>query len=193
MRKLAAIILLIGGTWIAGLIWFAANMPHQREAAPIRTDAIVVLTGGTERLEMGLELLKNGYGDKLFVSGVHKAVNQSDLLGGPGGKWTSYGDKVFLGYAATDTMGNAYETAAWIRGEGLTSLTLVTAGYHMPRSLLELTYVIPDVKINTYPVFPASVKQDAWWLWPGTASLVAREYTKYLLAHLRQWLQNLAN
>jgi hypothetical protein len=29
------------------------------------------------------------------------------------------------------------------------------------------------------------VKSD-WWRWPGTTSLIAREYTKYLLTWLRQ-------
>ncbi|MEA2985769.1 MAG: hypothetical protein QOD94_2023, partial [Alphaproteobacteria bacterium] len=27
--------------------------------------------------------------------------------------------------------------------------------------------------------------QDEWWLWPGTASLIALEYSKFLLAAAR--------
>jgi uncharacterized SAM-binding protein YcdF (DUF218 family) len=87
--------------------------------------------------------------------------------------------------AADDTRGNAVETAAWIREQGFGSLRLVTANYHMPRSLLEFRHAMPDIEIVPHPVFPENFKQDEWWLWPGSASLLASEYSKYLVALLR--------
>ncbi|MND03177.1 hypothetical protein D3C83_228760 [compost metagenome] len=40
-----------------------------------------------------------------------------------------------------------------------------------------------------HAVFPSHVKSD-WWRWPGTTSLIAREYTKYVLTWARQSLEN---
>ena len=65
------------------------------------------------------------------------------------------------------------------------SLSLVTANYHMPLSLLIFRAVMPDITIEPHPIAPESVKLDDWWLYPGTASLLATEYDKYLFAQLR--------
>src|SRR5690606_33278403 len=95
---------------------------------------------------------------------------------------------IVLGYAAESTEGNATETAAWMAKEKFRSLRLVTANYHMRRSLLEFQGVMPDVEVVPHPVFPDAVKQDRWWLWPGTALLITTEYMKYLVALARQGL-----
>ena len=60
--QLAAVLAL---TWLAGLVWFASTSPREppppgSAEAERRTDAIVVLTGGSERLAAGLELLSEG-------------------------------------------------------------------------------------------------------------------------------------
>ena len=39
--------------------------------------------------------------------------------------------------------------------------------------------------IRDSPVFAENVKQQQWWAWPGTASLVINEYNKYLVALIR--------
>ncbi|MDP6952784.1 MAG: YdcF family protein, partial [Alphaproteobacteria bacterium] len=74
--------------------------------------------------------------------------------------------------------------AAWMAKEGYRSLRLVTAAYHMPRSLLEFHRAMPDLRLIPHPVFPDSVRLDAWWRHPGTVALLASEYAKYLLAHV---------
>ena len=87
--------------------------------------------------------------------------------------------------SAVDTTANAIETAAWARQQGIASIRLVTAAYHMPRSLLEFRQAMPMATIVPHPVFPESVKQLDWWAWPGTAALVISEYNKFLLAWAR--------
>ena len=44
---------------------------------------------------------------------------------------------------------------------------------------------MPGVRIVPHAVFPVTVKSD-WWRWPGTARLIAREYTKFVVAWARQ-------
>jgi hypothetical protein len=58
----------------------------------------------------------------------------------------------------------------------------------MPRALLELKRALPGMRIVEHPVFPAGFRQDDWWRWPGSASLVVLEYNKYLAARVRHAL-----
>ena len=183
-RWLGAGILGAGILWAAGFVWFAATIPD-RVADPLTpTDAIVVLTGGAQRLSTGVELLQAGLAKKLFVSGVYHGVDVAEILRlsrlSPGEMECC----VVLGYAADDTIGNALETAAWMAKERFRSLRLVTASYHLRRSLLLMRAAMPDAVILPHPVFPPQFRQDAWWQWPGTASLIVSEYSKLFLAQL---------
>jgi uncharacterized SAM-binding protein YcdF (DUF218 family) len=92
---------------------------------------------------------------------------------------------VSLGYEAETTYGNAQETARWVERNDFASVRLVTAAYHMPRSLLEFRRRMPEVTIVPHPVFPDHVKQDEWWRWPGSTHLLVGEYAKYLVARVR--------
>src|SRR3546814_14678895 len=67
--------------------------------------------------------------------------------------WSSDVCSSDLGYEADNTRGNAVETAAWMKDQDFTSLRLVTATYHMPRSLLEFRRPMPDIEIVPHPVF----------------------------------------
>jgi len=171
--------------WIAGLVWFTGILPAPGPERPGKSDAIVVLTGGSDRLAAGLRLLSEGRGKKLFVSGVYRGVDVAALLRVAQKSPQDVECCVILGYAADNTSGNARETAEWMAREGYTSLRLVTASYHMPRSILEFRRAMPGVTIVPHPVFPERFRQAQWWRWPGTAAIIASEYTKYLLARLR--------
>jgi uncharacterized SAM-binding protein YcdF (DUF218 family) len=176
--------------WLAGLVWFADTMPSEIADPSSPTDAIVVLTGGSQRFDAGLDLLAAGKAKKLFVSGVHHGVEIADLLHlAHRPPDAVLPDEltccIVLGHAADSTVGNALETAAWMRQEGYHSLRLVTAGYHMRRSLFEFARAMPEIRIIANPVFPEQVKLADWWAWPGTAALIVGEYHKYLAARLR--------
>jgi len=171
--------------WLGGLIWFAATLPNEVAEPTRETDAIVVLTGGSGRMREGLELLARHRAKKLFVSGVYRGVEVQELLTISQQSPRELECCVVLGYEADNTSGNAIETAQWMGEQGYRSLRLVTASYHMPRSLLEFRRAMPDVEIVPHPILSANFKQRDWWQWPGSAGLVASEYSKYLLAFLR--------
>ena len=172
--------------WTAGLFAFAAAIPDKIEDPDTITDAIVVLTGGSGRLEEGLTLLAAGKAKKLFVSGVYEGVDVQHLLEVSRRKPEELSCCIALGYAASSTLGNAVETAEWLDDERYKSIRLVTANYHMPRSLIEFRHAMPNVRITPHAVFPPQFKRDDWWRWPGTAQLVVIEYLKYLAAAARQ-------
>lgn len=171
--------------WGAGFAWFANLAASTTDDADSPTDAIVVLTGGSERLITGLSLLAADRAEKLFVSGVYRGVDVQELLRVSRQAPAAVECCIVLGYAADDTRGNAAETAAWLQQESYSSVRLVTANYHMPRSLLEFRIALPDARIVPHPVAPANVHVEEWWRWPGTTILLIGEYNKYLVALLR--------
>jgi uncharacterized SAM-binding protein YcdF (DUF218 family) len=192
-RRAVALALVLAAAWAFGLVWFAATLPSAVDDSESVTDAIVVLTGGADRVAGGIALLDAGKGRMLFVSGAHKGVALGDLLrqaypGGGAGRAECGRACIVIAHEADDTVGNAAETAAWMEAEGFASLRLVTAAYHMPRSLLEFRRAMPGRRIVPNPVFPDAFKREQWWRWPGTVHLLATEYTKYLGALLRPLL-----
>ena len=178
--------------WLAGLFAFLQSIPKQIEDMTTVTDTIVVLTGGSLRLQTGLDLLQKGTADKLFISGVHRGVDVEQLLRLARQSPVEADCCISLGHEADDTTGNANETAAWMDKHGYRSLRLVTAAYHMPRSVIEFHHVMPNATILLHPVFPEQVKLDKWWMWPGTAGLILGEYSKYLIAKIRHILSQLS-
>jgi uncharacterized SAM-binding protein YcdF (DUF218 family) len=190
MRRLLRLAVFLALLWAIGLVFFIAQLPESVEQPERHTDAIVVPTGGSERLQEGMRLLIHGLAAKLFISGVNVDTKVGDLVASlPAGAEkppTSLVDCcIVVGHAADSTLGNAAESAAWMRAQGFHSMRLVTADYHMPRSLLEFHRAMPDVEILVHPVFPDQVKRSTWWRSPGTASLLIGEYDKYLLALAR--------
>lgn len=182
---LSVALIVAGALWLAGFILFAVNLPTDVESPERKTDAIAVLTGGSLRLESGLQLLEEDKARKLFVSGVHRGIDVEELLRVSLQNPSRADCCIVLGYEADDTAGNARETAEWMKKEGYRSLRLVTAAYHMPRSLVEFQAAMPDVEFIAHPVFPDHVKSSSWYRYPGTALLLAGEYTKTLLAFIR--------
>ena len=172
--------------WAIGLVRFIGTLPEDVGGDRTRTDAIVVLTGGSDRLATGLRLLREDYASRLLISGVAEGLSTDRLLEqlGMPDYPTPLRAQIALGHKATNTVQNATETADWCRQEGIRSIRLVTAAYHMKRSLLEFLRVMPKVRIFAHPVFPGTVKQSEWWKYPGTLLLLTREYTKFLVASL---------
>lgn len=190
MRTLRRWLLAVGVVavaWAAGLVWFAHQIPRSVADPTTKTDAIVVLTGGSQRVEGGLRLLAAGMGKTLFITGVFPGVTVPDLLNSDKAP-NNLACCILLGHAADNTAGNAIETAGFMRKEDYHSLRLVTSAYHIPRSLLEFRRVMPSITIIPNPVFASNVKERQWWEWPGTLALIVTEYTKYLAAIVRPWI-----
>ena len=158
--------------WGFGFYLFVNEIPRSEFDMNLvkKADGIVVLTGGAGRLELGLSLL---------ISGKRKLLKkqQIDIL--------KIDCCVILGHKANNTFGNAMETARWMASEGFSSIHIVTANYHLPRSLLEFDRVLPNMKLFSHVVHPEKVHLNEWWRWPGTIRLLLAEYNKYLVTKLR--------
>ena len=187
ISRIGGALILLAGLWGAGLFRYADAIPVVVADPDTKTDAIVVLTGGSGRLDEGLRLLEQGYAGKLFISGVYEGVDIQNLLEAYRAGPQDLNCCVAIGHAV-DTINNAVETAKWMRENDIETVRLVTSAYHMPRSVLEFNNAMPGATLVEHPVFPAHVKQQNWWAWPGTTGLIVGEYNKFLMAWLRHRL-----
>jgi len=194
-RRLRSLAIVAGGCiglWLGGLIWFVHDGLSQADDPGARTDAIVVLTGGRLRIETAIDLFGEGKAQKLFISGVNHHVDREALTRMFEPVASRAQCCIVLGHDADNTLGNARETALWIRQERYSSLRLVTSWYHMPRSLLEFHQAMPDVRIVASPVFakpePGENRLTAW---TDAATLTLSEYHKFLAVWLRNKAESL--
>jgi len=179
---------------VVGFFEFAERVA--RAAPPIdpRADAIVVLTGGSARIDGALKLLDEGRASRLLISGVNPDVSSDDLAHVVGDNMRASLDCcIDLGRDAADTIGNAAETRRWAKAQGFSSLIVVTSDYHMPRSMSELASAMPDVDLTPFPVSNPELHFADWWHDPRTFVLLVREYGKYLFARARHALPSQAS
>jgi len=179
---LLLILLLI---FVMGFLAFARHVSKLSPPVSISSaDGIVVWTGkGGDRLLTAGQLLNQGVGERLLISGVNKALSQDDVL-----KLLSVDPEkgaccVDLDYKAQDTIGNARETQHWIKSLGYEHIVLVTSDYHMPRASSEIRHRVRRVRITPYPVREQS--SEAWWKDQVQRRRMFREYGKLLLSYLR--------
>jgi uncharacterized SAM-binding protein YcdF (DUF218 family) len=173
-----------------GFWGFAQSVNDSAPPDPFpEADAIVALTGGSrERLTTGMDLLAQGHGRRLLISGVNAKVTDEEIA-----KLLAGGDQLFkccvdVGRQAEDTLGNAAETAAWVQRNGFETVIVVTDNYHMPRSLSELRVAMPHANLVAYPVRTRISRNGVWQNEPAAASQLAGEYLKYLVVRIREAL-----
>lgn len=185
LRRLALLALAIVTLWLGALAAFVVASLRLADDPSVMTDAIVVPTGGRQRIETGVQLLVDGRGKQLFISGVNQRVDRNELLRTLGPAAEKEACCIELGHEADDTFGNARETAGWMHREGYKSLRLVTSWYHIERGLLEFRRAMPGIVILAHPVFAPHIDPEGWWGWHGALLLVIGEFHKYLAAWVR--------
>lgn len=173
----------LGGFLAGGFLRFTQEVNlHSRPAAFLAADGIVVLTGGAQRIDQAIELLKEGRGRRLLISGVNPDTSVDTLarLTDTERRW--FDCCVDVDYAALNTVGNAEMAGRWASANGFQDLILVTSDYHMPRSLIEF-----DRVGNIRSVTPYAVRRGDFWQDEQTPTapglrVLATEYVKLVAA-----------
>ena len=165
----------IGVAWALGFAAFMLLLGTP--AGEVRTDAIVVPTGGAGRIEHGVAMLGEKRARRMLVTGVGPGVRKVDLIE-LGLRADLLRCCVDLGGEAFDTRSNGEETARWMRGHRFTSVRLVTSDWHLARARMELRAALgPGV----------TIVGDGVRTEPRLALLV-NEYNKLLLRRVALWL-----
>lgn len=174
ISRAAALLLLI---YALGFIGFAFTLGKPAPANSMPTDAAIVLTGGSGRIEHGVEVLREGKAKRLLVAGADPSVTKADIARRLGGEDRLLNCCVDLGSESVDTRSNAEEAGRWLARHRFTSLRLITSDWHMRRARYEFEKVLG----SRYRLVTDAVRTEPRFL------TLFGEYNKYVLRRLAVW------
>lgn len=177
---LVAIACAVAALALVGFLVFVYRIPREESPPQSRSDGIVALTGGAQRIGDAIDLLAKGYGRRLLITGVNERTTRDEIARLNPGQRSLVDCCVDLDYRARNTIGNAIETRHWLAEHEFRSVIVVTSNYHMPRTLLELHHALPNVRKVPFAVVTGNADLTGWWRSPATVRLLASEYAKYL-------------
>ena len=123
------------------------NIPSQKS----ESIGIIVLTGGKNRIEKGIDLLSKGYGDKLLISGVFMPSEIETKFSLEKEKNDLFKCCVFYDQKSKNTLENAQEVDKWLnKNKDIKSIILVSSYYHLPRSIMIFEKKIKS-NVKIYP------------------------------------------
>ena len=173
---ISIVIILSFFAWILLLYNISKNNDLQKkELLSTKSSLIVVLTGGKGRIEKGIELLKEGNGKFLLISGVFQKEKLKNRY--------LFEDNInlkecciFFEEKAKNTFQNASEVSNWVkeRKVNIDSIQLITSYYNIPRSLIIFKKFFPDQKLITVPVSQFSINKELFF----HIKLIFSEYLK---------------
>lgn len=166
--------------YLLGFVFFAFTLGKPAPASASPTDAVVVLTGGSGRIEHAVDVLRAGKAKRLLIAGTDPSVTKADLarrLGKGSGKLVQC--CVDLGSESVDTRSNAEEAQRWLVHHHFRSLRLITSDWHMRRARYEFQRVLG----KNYRLITDGVQTE-----PSFLTLFG-EYNKYLLRRVAVLLE----
>ena len=159
-----------------GFIFFGVTLGRPADAA-VRTDAVVVITGGKGRIEHAMKVLEKGKAKRVLIAGADPLVTKKDLVSRFGAKGSLVRCCVDLGSESVDTRSNAEEASRWLARHRFGSVRLITSDWHMRRARYEFRKVLGK-KVR---IVPDAVRTE-----PSFLTLFG-EYNKYVLRRLAVW------
>jgi uncharacterized SAM-binding protein YcdF (DUF218 family) len=161
------------------------------EEQPKKADAIILISGRTERIEKAAELYHAGYADKVILTTAlypGSSVEYAESFGIPR-------DALLPENEATSTYENAIYSKDIILEHEIKSAIVVTSNYHMRRTRLAFERVFRDTDVSfTYvPYHHDDITRDSWeeneWLFDEEYKKLIGGYILYfegMIAPLRK-------
>lgn len=185
-------VVLIFFGWLGGFFWFVQDLERIEPKDLRKTDALVVLTGGKNRIADGFNLLGKGLADYMLISGVRSGTKLEELVPKEL-RDQDFSQRVFLDYESRTTRENAANSLRWLKDRNLKSMRLITANYHMRRSLLEFKNLKSPIEIHRHPLEMKDVQEKQWLEDENLLWLYVKEYSKYLGAMTRIYVKTSLN
>jgi uncharacterized SAM-binding protein YcdF (DUF218 family) len=174
ISRLASLVLLI---YAVGFIIFAFTLGHPARADAVPTDAAVVLTGASGRIEHALDVLHQRKAKRLLIAGADPSVTKADLTRRIPAGARLIGCCVDLGSESVDTRTNAEEAQRWLAQHKFSSVRLITSDWHMRRARYEFDKALG----SKYRLVTDAVRTE-----PSFLTLFG-EYNKYVLRRIAVW------
>ena len=163
--------------YAVGFVVFAFTLGRPAPANAGSTDAAVVLTGGSGRIEHAVDVLRDGKAKRLLVAGADPSVTKADLTRRIPGSGKLIKCCVDLGSESVDTRTNAEEAQRWLSQHRFQSVRLITSDWHMRRARYEFEKVLG----SKYRLVTDGVRTE-----PSFVTLFG-EYNKYVLRRIAVW------
>jgi uncharacterized SAM-binding protein YcdF (DUF218 family) len=174
IARITSLVLLI---YLIGFVLFAFTLGKPAAASVKATDAAIVLTGGSGRIEHALDVIRQGKAKRLLVAGADPAVRKRDLAARIPQSAKLLQCCVDLGSESVDTRSNAEEAGRWLAKHRFRSIRLITSDWHMRRARYEFKKALR----SNYRLTTDAVATEPGFL------LLFGEYNKYLLRRLAVW------
>ncbi|HEX6661590.1 MAG TPA: YdcF family protein [Sphingomicrobium sp.] len=174
IARAASLIALI---YALGFLFFALTLGKPAAADAPPTEAAIVLTGGSGRIEHAIAVLQDRKAKRLLVAGADPAVTKGDLARRVGGSRRLFSCCVDLGSESVDTRSNAEEASRWLAKYHFKSVRLITSDWHMRRARYEFGKILG----SKYLIVTDAVRSE-----PSFLTLFG-EYNKYVLRRLAVW------
>lgn len=152
------------GAWLPGLgHWL------EGKSNPAPADAVVVLSGGRERLLQGMDLYRAGYGRELWYTGYVTPTYETYAIEAELARQAALRMGVPPGalrmLPSTSTWEDGQAIAAQARQEGVRRIVLVTGWFHIRRGVCVVRHQLAGTGVQvSYQAAPNS-KHNAgnWW------------------------------
>lgn len=185
MKRFFYIVLFFILTFLSvGFVSYFSALARYNQVEITSVDAAIVLTGGPDRLTDAARLLSTGVTKHLLISGVGGRADLDDLVRVAPSLAPYSSCCVDLGHQAQNTRGNAEEAALWARDKNYKSLAIVTAGFHLPRAMLEVRALLPDRTLYPYRA-GLPIREQLFYGRFSTLYAIALEPIKYMAALVR--------
>jgi uncharacterized SAM-binding protein YcdF (DUF218 family) len=163
--------------YAVGFVVFAFTLGRPAPATAAATDAAVVLTGGSGRIEHAVDVVRDGKAKRLLVAGADPSVTKADLTRRIPDSGKLIKCCVDLGSESVDTRTNAEEAQRWLSQHRFQSVRLITSDWHMRRARYEFDKVLG----SKYRLVTDGVRTE-----PSFLTLFG-EYNKYVLRRIAVW------
>ncbi len=176
--------IVIGAALTMGLFFREAGNWLVIRQQPIKSDVIIVLSGGVGRLEKGISLFEEGYGKYLMLSNFKE--------------WTRGRSRsimhlpvsaIIVEEKAHSTYTNALFTKELMLRYNFKSAIVVTSDFHSRRSKLifDRVYANTGISLNYSTAETRHFQPDKWWDNKYSRRTTYREYLKYAGYALFYW------
>jgi uncharacterized SAM-binding protein YcdF (DUF218 family) len=154
------------------------------DEVPQKSDVIIVLSGGNERLSKGVELYKEGYAPYILLTNAVYGITQdpeNTLLNQIAG-YNLPTQAILLETKAESTYENALFTRPILEKYHFRSAIIVSSNYHMRRVKFNFDRVYRNTSIRlTYCATSSSLyNPNRWWATKKGLLITMNEYVKLL-------------
>ncbi len=164
---------------------FINKIPDEEAMTNEGVDAIIVWTGDYARIKTAFLLHERNENTLLFISGAYDGASLEEIRIASGYDKPPKEKLIHIGRQARDTIGNAQETADFVREHNIGKIYLITSNYHIPRSLYLLKKQnIPNLQVFPIPVFHSYFTIENWWKNRDSLEMIISEYSKFFASRL---------